>query len=211
LSFKYRNRYFEDGDAVDPRDWTHNIANYTEEFNGYLNRDNLPLNGISTDMLVSESCTSVYSQLLQTQASIALDNAGWQEDDGTTSFNKLEFSAATDGLLTVEWSGAFTVPTTHGSDVWPSTVNLGDWFLTLRILVDGIEVCHIPRCINYFTKSAEYMVGTIPLAAGVHTVSLQARARLTDVESPIINDSGVLLTNSLILKNRELIGIYRKR
>tara|TARA_R110000824_G_scaffold366541_1_gene555219 strand:- start:2076 stop:2741 length:666 start_codon:yes stop_codon:yes gene_type:complete len=221
MAFRYRNQYFQDGDAVDPAGWTKNVDEYTQEFNGYLDRDNFPEKSISTAMIVSNAANEVYSQILQSEANVSIETTRWLEDDGTTSFGSISFIAATDGILTAEWSGCWRHPR-HGN--WPAQKAVsavyahllaGSWYLSLRLVVDGVELCQVPKSINTFSESAEYMVGSIPLAAGPHVVKLQARAAVVSDEGPVINHQAIqdhgVPKNDIALKNRELIAIFRKR
>lgn len=225
MAFRYRNKYFQDGDAVDPSGWTGNIDGYTQEFNGYLDRDNLPSAGVTTAIIQSNAANHIFSQVLQTSAEVSIETTRWLDDDGTNSFGKIEFTAPTDGFLTVEWSGTFQHPR-HPQ--WPAAKALtpsnaekltGSWYLNLKLTVDGIELCQVPKCINTFSKSSEYMVGSIPIAAGVHEIKLLARASVlpndSDEEGPVINHRAIrthgVPADNILLKNRELVAVFRKR
>lgn len=87
--------------------------------------------------------------------------------------------------------------------------------MSFRIVVDGIELCQVPKSINTFSKSSEYMVGSMPVAAGLHEVRVQARSAVLGDEGPVINhktfqDFGIA-HDDIALRNRELVAVFRKR
>ena len=198
MAFKYRQAFFQDGDIVDARDWNRNLTEYTEEFNGYLDRDNLPASAVTTAMIVSDACSQVETSAVSTDTTVSGEVATWQSTDGTTKFGEVSFTSDTDGLAIVEGSGTW-----EGNHSWTTTAGASsESYFQVRLLVDGIQVAHMPR--STFTRllDSSYMVGVIPLPAGNHVVSIEAVTRRA-----LGGPSGPTLT----LKERELFVWLRKR
>ena len=77
MAFRYRQKYFEDGDIVEPRDWIANMAEYADEFNGFLDRDNLPNDAISSAMMTSGACNEINYARSTTSSTISGEDTGW--------------------------------------------------------------------------------------------------------------------------------------
>ena len=209
MAFRYRQVFFEDGDIISPKDWNRNIAEYTQEFNGYLDRDNLPSSGVTSAMIKDEACNSVHSFSSTTDTTITGDIGVWQSTDGTTKFSEVSFTLDSDAMLILEWSGTWewshSFQLSSGATAYRgiSVTGASDDYVEYRILVDGIEVCRLPKSVFPRVCDSAYMVGAIPVAGGNHTVTVQARNSRENDAGPSFID--------VTLKERELFVWVRKR
>ena len=204
MAFRYRQKYFEDGDIVEPRDWVANMAEYADEFNGFLDRDNLPNGAISSAMLNSESCNSIQKSRTTTTTTLSGDDTGWKSTDGTTKYGEVSFTTKVDSLVFVEWSGTWNWETTLSYGSLSSSAGDNN-VLQFKIVVDGIEVARLPLSAARRFYDSGYMCGVLPVPAGNHKVQLFARQWLygTASSSPSSIDAE--------LNQRELIVWARKR
>ena len=109
MAFRVRPRRQEDGDHVDPRDWNENNAAFADEFNGRLDRDNLPELSVDVNQTTTSPrvFTRNYSHIATTNVVLTAEDASWVDGDGTTSLANKSFTVDCDGTLEVEWSGSW--------------------------------------------------------------------------------------------------------
>lgn len=189
MAFRYRIRFFEDGDVLDPRDWTDNHAELAAEWNSHLDRDNFDEISIATARIVPTSFTVVESIPSTPGTTVSGDTVAWRDLDTLT------ISCDVDSVVEAEWSGTWT---------WTGPTSADN--IALRIIVAGIEVCRVPRVNAAFgVESVGLLCGEIDVPQGENVVVLQVRLYAdTDGEnSPT--------TGSITVNYGELIAVARKR
>jgi|3_EtaG_2_1085321.scaffolds.fasta_scaffold22299_2 hypothetical protein len=181
----------ETGGVLLPDDWNMRNAEYAQEMNGYLDRDNLGEGWFDT----TETADKVFHEVLHTNwthsgtsAKTKTTGANWRSDvkGGQTSMPSFSPDTTTDALCRVEFGGSlgFTMndATTKIADT--STAADGDsvieatfWSscIQFRITVDGIEVGRTGWISDEYRKSSPYVLGVIPLPAGQHTIKCEYR------------------------------------
>lgn len=60
MAWRFQKHHFQDGDIIHPRQWNENIQQFTDEFNGYLDKDNLPKGAIDTQMIKDNAFSQTY-------------------------------------------------------------------------------------------------------------------------------------------------------
>jgi len=161
MAFRYRERTAEDGDVLDPKDWNLNMAAFAEEFNGRMDRDNLPASAVTVDHIVYGACGSAANDVLAAPVALSNDTVTWQTVQEDT------ITVETDALVEAEWGGYWEWAASGGTDA-----------IGYRLLVNGIEVARAPLLSPGTTatgKSSVHIFGDIGLPPATHTVTLQAR------------------------------------
>lgn len=206
MSFRYRQDYIETGAIAAPDPWNTNHQEWAEEFNGLLDRDNLPAQGVSTAMLVANACNEVFSDPFadSSPATVAGTVVEWH-DGSTNRVGELSFVAESDGIVCVEWSGGW-------STGWVSP-QIRQIVTRFRILVNGVEAANSGWL--HFRRSYDmtYIVGAIPVSAGPVNVKVQAKnvdaVQDDDEEQPVF--VAPTATYALTIGARELVVHYARR
>jgi len=210
MAFKYRQAFFENGDIIDARDWNRNVAEFADELNGYLDRDNLPPVAFTHEHIKTKAFNEFYSSIANTTAEHRTINGNittWQsESDAGLGFGALTFASDTDALAVVEWSGSWKWSFTHVDYQWRGVSgyakNTLEYYVKYRLIVDGMVVATMPNSVWTRAFDSGYMCAAIPLPAGNHKVDIEARIRSKD-GGPAYQD--------ITLMDRELICWLRKR
>ena len=177
------------------------MAEYADEFNGFLDRDNLPNDAISSAMMTSGACNEINYARSTTSSTISGEDTGWRKTDGTTNYGSIDFTTKVDSLAFVEWSGSWSWALNYAS---PSSGAGPKYCVQYKVVINGIEVARIPLSGAYKIYDSGYMCGVLPLPPGNHKVQLFARQWINnDSPSPTLVDAE--------LGYRELIVWARKR
>jgi|TARA_B100000282_G_scaffold225312_1_gene168131 hypothetical protein len=204
MAFRYRQITPQTGDFINPDDWNVNVREFTNEFNGHLDRDNLPEKGITTASIKADAFHQVHS---------VSSGADFEIESDQTRFIQLqilEFETQHQGILMCDWSGYWEFETIQldlqsGIDVQT---------LDIRLMINGSEVSRIRTETNLKRTSSGYMVGALPVEAGM--VRIIVEVKTTARKAPINTGSGFdpLITGpsagSVTIKNKELVAILRK-
>lgn len=168
MAYRYPVEYFESGDVVTPRDWLLNIREFTDEFNGALDRDNLPLSGVDETRLEANACTKI--EVTRNAGTVTLDaySMAWQpcfdltidvDDDPSV----LEVEAS------VWW-------------VWPAVTStwLGSC-CRFRVLVNGVSIAETDWLNRAHMKSSTYLPGVVVVGGGRQLIELQVQVAVPDL------------------------------
>jgi len=112
MAYRYRQRHLETGDVLDPQDWNENMAEFAEEFNGYLDRDNVPADSVTKLLIKQNAFNKIEFSRDDGSNPVRLDGdvLSFQSTDvtgGATDGNTLPSTTITcdvDELLIVEFS-----------------------------------------------------------------------------------------------------------
>tara|TARA_R110002020_G_scaffold228410_6_gene439167 strand:+ start:1286 stop:1900 length:615 start_codon:yes stop_codon:yes gene_type:complete len=203
MAFRYRQITPQTLDLINPDDWNVNVREYTNELNGHLDRDNLPEKGITTASIKPDVFHIVKSDLTTTNQVIDKSEARFKE------FQIIEFETQHQGILMCEWSGGWTYEVIEET-LTSSDVQMVDY----RILVNGTEVTRIRNDNNLKKKSVGYMVGSIPVEAGMVKVTVEIMTRRKYTHSVVATgiDYAAMQTanGNVTINNRSLIVVLRK-
>jgi len=206
MAFRYRQITPQTGDIINPDDWNVNVREFTNEFNGHLDRDNLPEKGITTASIKSEAFHIIRDDVATSDYTLLKTQTRFKE------FQILEFETQHQGIITCEWSGGWRYDTIR------TTLSGGEeQELDIRLLVNGTEVSRIRKDNNMKRNMSGYMVGALPVEAGYVRVTVEAK---TDGHSVTIStgfhDEGFEVNaegygdGNVVLKHRELLVVLRK-
>ena len=205
MAFRYRQITPQTGDFINPDDWNVNVREFTNEFNGHLDRDNLPEKGITTASIKAAAFHQVYSVSSGEDFELEKDQSRFIE------LQILEFETQHQGIVMCDWSGYWEFETIQldlqNSDLIQQ--------LDIRMLINGSEVSRIRTETNLKRTSSGYMVGALPVEAGMVKVTVEVKT--TNEESTTVSGSGESFAyaitkqagDSITLKNKELVVVLR--
>jgi hypothetical protein len=211
VAYRYRREFFEDGDIVSPVDWNINMAEYANELNGYLDRDNFPAAAFSLSHILPETFNKFNRNSHADVFTVNTNTTGWQDNDGTTDLGLISLDCSVDSLVECafscwwEWAG-HTLP----GDVTDNDV------IQFRIVVDGEEVAVSGFQSNLWKKRSVFIGGPLFISAGLHTAKAQCRVgRITPVSTATVgpkdSTSFVICQMAVDVKDRELYTKQRRR
>ena len=206
MAFRYRQITPQTGDFINPDDWNVNVREFTNEFNGHLDRDNLPEKGITTASIKAAAFHQVHSVASGADFVLEKDQSRFIE------LQILEFETQHQGIVMCDWSGYWEFEEIQ-RDLQNSDLIQR---LDIRMLVNGSEVSRIRTETNLKRTSSGYMVGALPVEAGMVKVTVEVKT--TNEESTTVSGSGegfaYAITKqagaSITLKNKELVVVLRK-
>jgi|14BtaG_2_1085337.scaffolds.fasta_scaffold09159_3 hypothetical protein len=205
MAFKYRQVKPADGDIIDPEDLNANNREFVNEFNGYLDRDNIEFQSLEPKHCKRNAFNKIYSDFKDTTFTLDGSTIDYSRIVNTALvINKITFEAPTDGLLICEWSGTWEFASSlSATDPDASEVQL----VTIRLTVNNNELTRIYKAADGKQIDSGYMCGTFEAAAGINIVEVEARTYKSS------NTSGVKVVagNNVTLDDRELIVNFRKR
>jgi hypothetical protein len=194
MALRYRQRYPQSGDILNPDDWNLNHKELAEEFNGYLDRDNLPQNCIGTDIVKNNSFTNVRNETSDTDLDTTSNTVEWQE------ILSKSFDTRNDQLLKVELGVTWTVDPEETSEKANSR---------FRITVDGVQLAVSGIMSSAFKQDSVYLCGATPVLAGPHVVAAEVQTLYGDGS---VNSQGFVASLGVIrIKERELVITQRNR
>ena len=204
MAFRYRQITPQTGDFINPNDWNVNVREFTNEFNGHLDRDNLPEKGIGTASIKANAFHEVFSSSEISEFTLEDDESRF------TQLQIIEFETHQQGILMCEWSGHWEFEKPQEDLTDPILQRLD-----FRIRVNGFGVCNLMGELNYKAKSNGYMVGAIPIESGMVRVEVEVKTtgEVND-DLKTIGDLGFTLLNQpdgrIFIRERELIAVLRK-
>ena len=206
MAFRYYMRRPESDDVLDPRDWNLNHAELVGEFNGYLDRDNLPPEVITTEMVAADAFNRFLSDSSTVDTDLDADKTDWQHDE---AIGRITAEATTDCLLIVEWSGHWlwhdgTGKVIAGSAVIPFAARI-------RITVDGTSVGETGWLSAIRERDATYLCGAMPVQAGKHIIRAEIQHGKIDTDDGQEQLETLPDDTFLSVKGAELIVRERRR
>lgn len=204
MSQRYRRERARNGMIADPVPLNVNNNEYAGEFNGYVERENIPSEAIVEAMIVAGTFVRVLDD--PKTDTITLDSASqeWQRNDVTTgdAINQVTDTLAVDALVHVEWSGSIE---------WAGATT-GDCY-RVQLVINGIAVASTGFLSSAKLWQGPALSGDLPQQAGpldVYVEAMIANVSQT-IESPGIFTIVGPVTNTLALKNRSLVVEVRSR
>jgi|TARA_R100000081_G_C4819821_1_gene178563 hypothetical protein len=206
MAFRYRQITPQTGDFINPDDWNVNVREFTNEFNGHLDRDNLPEKCITTTSIKAEAFHKVLSKRGH-GFTLEYDQSRY------TEVQVLEFETQHQGILMCDWSGNWD----FGIALEELEVEQFVQDFDVRITVNGTEISRIVQENNLKKSSNGYMVGAFPVEAGFVTVQVEARtfAVSTIVSATATSQDPKVVTEldpgaSVTFGDIELVVVFRK-
>jgi len=197
MAFRYRQATPVTSDIIDPEDWNENVREIVGEFNGHLDRDNIPEQVITTAMCNPNTFHSVKSDSVFTQL-LSAETQNW------VKVNRIEFQTNFDGVVTCEWNG-YWIFSDIKNQISSSDANV----VSVRIIVNGNEIARMHRSPDSATQDSGYCVGAIDVPAGYLRIETEAkleRYKTVGDELTLQNASG-----DVSLMHQELVVVHKVR
>ena len=178
MAYRYLEEWFETDDVVTPADWLKNAREYTNEFNGALDRDNLPDSGIDKARIASHAFTEVDEQVF---TAAVTPNAGTTEWQTVTT---LTYDTESDPeVLQCEFSCWWSWVDVTVAALAASTPSLlCERGVRFRIAVDGVTIATSNLISRWHRKCSVYLVGCVPVPAGRHDITADVQVLKEQIE-----------------------------
>jgi hypothetical protein len=231
MAWKHRQRRANTNDIIDPEDWTANLREFADEVNGNLDRDNFKERVIEPFHVKQGTFNKV--RVVRSTNDYILDG---NTTAFSTSMLTQELVESVNGMIIVEASGTFYfnhgVTWTKDPHVKPEgplprvlfkknkTANTPDQItnegfqtVTVRILVDGVEVgrCHsIPE---FTALQSYYVCGAVPIETGSHRIEIEAKTAIVNnyLGGEEVSASEDGSTRSVRFYHQNLVTTVRRR
>jgi len=202
MAYRYPVEWFESDDVVTPQDWLRNIREFTDEFNGMLDRDNLPDSSISEAMISANACTELLYAANSSGITPDADITTWQDlFSGTVDSDSDPEVFIMELSLTWEWPEY-----THGSN---SQAAMED--CRFRITLDGIPVAETDWLNRVHLKDSTYLCAASPVAPGRHTVAAQIQVAYPKFASGYVDNELLPISDPPTVNEGYITVIRRKR
>jgi hypothetical protein len=214
MAFKFYQRYVQQNDITDPRDWNLNMQDLVEEFNGRLDRDNLDESIIQTS-LIKESAFSViendsYGDTVA-DVGIPVQSIGYFANDGTNRIGRIELDLNSAALIRVWWSGFWEWNQTGSI---PANLEFlakyAKGTVRFRVTVDGLEVSRIHKSTSLRDMHCGSCVGSIAVDAGPHVIQVEAKV-FRQPDNDQVLESDFKTETALWVKARDLTVWARRQ
>lgn len=200
MAWRYRQRHIADGAIVTPEDWVLNNKEFAEEFNGYLDRDNLPNADIGKANVSAGTFNKVYTDQYDATDTFTTvqDTVEWQKTDaGGEELAVLNIDCPFDCLLKCEF-GAY----------WDVNLSPNPAEVRFRITVDGISVADGGWLSSQRAQWSTHLLGAIAVSAGKHEI--RAEVQVAEVDEKGTNNYWAI-GDFVVVKTRELVVVERRR
>jgi len=171
MSFRYKTTFPSDDDIADPSDWVDSNAELAGEFNGGMDRDNLPESAVDGTHISDGTVAEVFSDPLFTASvNLPTKTTEWVDGDGTTVIGRVAPTIDVDSVLDIVWSGTWN---------W----NIGGGYplageselLAIRLVVDGVEVARSPVHSDSRDYDSTTLYGNTVVGPGSPVVTVEFR------------------------------------
>lgn len=222
MAWAYRVERMYDDDVVEPTAWVRNMNRLAGEFNGYLDRDNIPASAINEARLVNNACHGLFGDTVATPWDSQAGLVGWHGDDTNgVELLAVERLWAFDSLLETEASVAYRWSLPTGTSLAETQKLRAEG----RVVVDGTVVGETGGISAFHRRGGFYVCGATPIAAGWHKVRFEVRAYMhLGFPSPAAPGSGLLSLSdddakvgttpaaaSFRIQDGELVVLQKKR
>lgn len=195
MAFVYKTDHPTSDEALDPGDWMRSMDAMAGEFNGKMDRDNLP-EAVVDDTHIADDTITLVTSANGSLVTLSGTDTGWVSSVSGTDMLTLDFTADVDMVIDVTcsftwlWGYAYNGPASG-----PDT----DRFLVgWRLVVDGTEIAASHDHSAIRRHDSLLLMGTYVAPPGEHTVRLEGWNR-----SEVGGQSGIdldFVRGSLILE-----------
>lgn len=191
MGFKYKKFEVRDGEVIEPTRIRENMRTLAHEFNGSLDRENLPIEGVSSDMInfntfnFIKNSVSTSNFSTENQANTFVELISEEINVPVDSIIVAHFGTFWEWELAQDSAGAYIIDTVAGVTVSTNWLNhyfdknhyddTQEHFLDFRLRINGEDVCNAPRYPFMRQKQSTYMTGTLITVAGLVKVSVDVR------------------------------------
>lgn len=200
MAYRYRQIYPQNGEVLNPQDWNLNHAELASEFNGYLDRDNLPDDSIGTSRVESGTFVKIHSIAYEMASLLAIsdESVQWVRGNSLGDIATLDIECQVDAVLEVEFSATFAF-----------LLNEDIVGIRFRATVDGT----LAAMSGWFSagnlSDSVYIVGAIPVTVGTRSVLVECQTAAVPVHSQDFYKNDVVTIP--YVGARELVVIEKRR
>lgn len=174
MGFRYKTTYPSDGDILSPSDWVDSMAELAEEWNGGIDRDNIPESAVDGDHIPDGTVAEVTSDTEISGVALPTKTTEWVDGDGTTVIGRVSLTVDVDALIDLSWSGSWnwsgvTFPNNYGGGA------VDDEVLAIRLVIDGVEVARSPVHTYRRSYDSTALYANAVVGPGEHTAEVQFR------------------------------------
>ena len=202
MSWKYRERYFESGDILDPRDWNLNWESYVAEMNGLMDRDNVLADSIGTAQLANTTLDYAEASLsTSADATLSLTSTAWQMIPDMA----VSLTTTSDEAVCCEISVQVTFTRLPGTSSTREDAHL----YYIRMTMGGSVVAESgPLCVVHI-QNCVYLCGTAFLTSGAN--ALRGEIRFTYDDDTAAQSNAWATVAGVTVNNRIISGWRRRR
>lgn len=211
MGLRYRQRYFESGDILEPRDWNYNWAELASEVNGNLDSHNLATGAITEAHYNSRAASNIRGDSATDSLTTQDNVVSWINDDGAASpvdVAEVSFTADVDCVVvcefgcTIDWDAA-----DYAGGGGASSLQFSEGAcVRFRIVVDGVPIAESGFLEESIEENSVYLCGVGIMQAGSHVVRVEYQKLYIDDH---INEGAT--DSGLVIQERELIVHERYR
>tara|TARA_Y100000114_G_scaffold55752_1_gene51007 strand:+ start:1504 stop:2172 length:669 start_codon:yes stop_codon:yes gene_type:complete len=192
MGFRYRKYTFRPNEVIEPTRLRDNMQALGHELNGNLDRENLPMKGITSSSITLETFNDI---VIFPGNPLSLAGNTSSSSATPSSFQtilKTDIEVPVDAVIILYYSGRMTwvrdptevtaldaaIETRIQSEVILSSdlATTGEYLCNLRIRING-EIIHTSRNFSFLRKDNSFcLMGALPVASGVVTIQAEARA-----------------------------------
>lgn len=167
MAWRYRMWPIQDDNLLDPYEvWNLPMAEYAEEMNGYLDRDNIGNQWLTDDHIVDDQFHQVLSAGSTTAGNIDRSNSQWTETLSVGAMPRSTFTVSDDTVVEAHLGVQII------QDFDNAVTNLNyTRAVRVRILVDGEEIARSGWVAELHEYSREHIFGVTVVAPGDHEVT----------------------------------------
>lgn len=199
MAWRYRVLFPQAGETLYPEDWNRNHAEFAEELNGYLDRDNFRFRALGIDQVVNFSFVKCHMDQHTTATAVttAENTVEWQDGDSSNDIAKLDIDVPTDALLECEFGGTWDNP-----DLLANNNEI-----RFRLIVDGVTIGMSGFESPIWASRSVQLDGAVPVLAGKHTIQAQVQ---TAGGNPL-TQGYTAQTGQYTIEERSLVVIETRR
>lgn len=203
MSLVVRKERARNGMIADPGPLNENNNEFAGEFNGYMQRDNIPTNGVTAPMIEVGTFTRVIADPQSTVITLDSTSQEWQSKVGADPLHEVTDAVDTDSILEIEWSGGHKV-TSRGAD---------RDCIRYHITVNGVEIASTGPLGEQYQWASVALNGVIAVQAGPIYVTVAAMlANYSDeIASPGLFAITSGVNSDFDITERELVILVRGR
>lgn len=209
MATRFRVQRIETGGVLQPREgWLDNQNEFASEFNGYLDRDNIPASAINETRIVNNAFHDLFFDTVDVVWNADGGVLGWQHEDGAgVALPEISRFLAFDSLLLVQASIWYQYSGGGGLADQDATI------VDFRIAMDGITLDQTGPISRFHRRHGAHLLGVIPIPAGDHRVHLDCRVSFDVAGTGAITllDTATPGAPSLAVQAGELVVLQRKR
>lgn len=205
MAFKYKIHEFRPNEVIDPIKITENMRTLTNEINGNLDRDNLPLNAVKSNMIKDNATSIIHIENSTTATPISRSSITFEpllsktytmQHDGVVfvhyGINFVWTNASDSAFEDVTDGGQFDFSFENVSndpeglteriklqDALPGHdyFMIGNHIIEFQIVVDGMIISQSGKYERARRLNSAYLTGCIPVSAGSTQIEVRKRIR----------------------------------